>query len=466
MTSTDAIFGTYNATQPEIRRYAEHVAERHGLGMVFRFGRRVSAARYDADASVWTVRTTGGEEYRARYVFLATGCLSVPKLPEIPGLDDFAGDVLLTAQWPEGGTDLAGRRVGVIGTGSSGIQSIPLLAEVAEHLTVFQRSANYSVPVHNRDLSEEALAEQRRSYPERRALSWASGAGTPHTAHPREIWELDETEREAVFEDRWREGGVLFGKTFPNQTTDPAVNKLAREFAEAKIRSIVRDPRTAEDLIPVDHPIGTKRICTDGGYYETFNRDNVTLVNLRRDPITTVTPRGIRTEQAEYELDTLVLATGFDAMTGAVTRIDIQGPRGDRLADTWANGPVTYLGMGVPGFPNLFILTGPGSPSVLVNMVMAAEQQVDWLVDLVTHCIRDGRTSVEARPDAAQAWTEHVDATVGGTLFPQANSWYLGANVPGKPRVFMPYIGGFKDYLDRCDDIRDRGYAGFVLSTG
>jgi len=453
------------ATQPEIKAYLDHVADRYDVRRHFRFGERVVAASFDETTAHWTVSTDHGAPVVARHLVLATGSLSAPNRPDIPGIDSFAGQTLMTAAWPVEGVDLAGKRVGVIGTGSSGIQSIPILAEAASRLTVFQRSANYTVPASNRPFSDEDHAEIQRSYADRRAKSWASAAGSPHESDPRSMWDYDEEERTRAFETRWREGGVLFSKTFPQQLVDPAVNDVARRFAEDKIRAIVRDPRVASDLIPTDHPIGTKRICTDSGYYETFNRDHVELVNLRRNPITEITSWGVKTRDASYELDVLVLATGFDAMTGAITRIDLTGARGARIADAWSEGPVTYLGLMVPDFPNLFVLNGPGSPSVLANMVLTSEQQVNWVVDLLTHCEERAHTLVEPRRDVARAWTRHVDEAAHRTLFPQADSWYLGANIEGKPRVFMPYIGGFKTYLDLCEEARDSGYAGFILGS-
>ncbi|GAA1226351.1 NAD(P)/FAD-dependent oxidoreductase [Prauserella halophila] len=461
----DWVWSERYATQPEIRRYCEYVADRFGLRPHLRFGRRVDRAHFDDRDAVWTIGTEDGERYRARHVVLATGSLSAPNLPDLPGRDSFEGEVLMTAQWPAEGVDLTGNRVGVIGTGSSGIQAIPLIAEAAESLTVFQRSANYTVPVLNHEFTDDDWERLQAGYPDRRAASWRSGAGSPHTAYPKDFWEIDEQEREAAFAARWAEGGVLFGKTFDRQTVDPEINRAARDFAERKIREIVRDPQTAADLTPTDHPIGTKRICTDRGYYETFNADHVSLVNLRRDPIVEVTPWGVKTEEGIHELDVLVYATGFDAMTGALTRIDIVGPRGDRLADTWSGGPLTYLGVGIPGFPNLFALNGPGSPSVLINMVLAAEQQVDWVMELLDHCDAHGHTRVEARHDAAETWTTHVDELSRTTLFPEAPSWYMGANIEGKKRVFMPYIGGFKGYIDKCAECRDNDYAGFVLGS-
>ncbi|MGK5169408.1 flavin-containing monooxygenase [Geodermatophilus sp. CPCC 205761] len=378
------------ATQPEILRYAEHVADRYDLRRDYRFDRRVTAAAFDGTDANWTVTTETGECHRARWLVFATGSLSAPNRPDVPGLDDFGGLLLQTSRWPHTEVDLTGRRVGVIGTGSSGVQLIPLVAEVAARLTVFQRTANYTVPVLNRRFAPHEWNEIQRAYPERRRRSWASLAGTPHVAYHKQYAEIDEAERLAAFEARWREGGVLFGKTFDGQAVDPEINEAARRFAERKVREIVRDPQTAEDLLPSGHPVGAKRICTDSGYLETFNRGNVELVNLRRDPMVRITERGVETARASHDLDVLVLATGFDAMTGALTRIDVRGPRGDVLAHTWAHGPLTHLGLGVPGFPNLFVLTGPGSPAGLSNLPLAAEQQVNWLMELLAHCGQRG----------------------------------------------------------------------------
>ena len=453
------------AAQPEILAYLEHVAERYDLLRHYRFERTVTGARFEAADSSWRVTTDDGEVHRGRHLICATGCLSAVNRPDIPGFDDFAGEVLYTAAWPQDPPELTGKRIGVIGTGSSGIQSVPLLAEQAAELTVFQRTANYSVPMPNRPLTMEDQQRIRIEYPARRAKSAYAPAGTPHETYPRPALEIDEEERRRALEARWAEGGVLFGKTFPDQNTDIRANDIAREFAEAKIRAIVKDPQVAEDLIPDDHPIGTKRICTDIGYFETFNRDHVRLVNLRRTPIERITPTGVTTTAEHHELDVLVLATGFDAMTGALTRIDPVGPRGDRLSELWADGPVTFLGMMVAGLPNLYSLSGPGSPSVLANMVLHAEVQVDWVIDLVLACRDRGVDEVEPRVDAADKWTTHLIEVGDATLFPRADSWYTGANVPNKKRVFMPYIGGFGNYRRRCDRVRDQGYDGLVLTT-
>jgi len=452
------------AAQPEILAYLRHVADRFDLRRHYRFGVDVVGAAFDRGR--WHVRTAGGQTYAAPFLLSATGCLSVVNRPDIPGVDDFAGDVYFTAAWPREDPDLRGERVGVIGTGSSGIQAVPIIAGQAERLVVFQRSANYSIPMPNRPWSPEEQQRIREEYPERRRVSAYASAGTPHGTYHKNAVDTEPQERIDALWRRWREGGVLFAKTFPDQTANLAANDIAREFAEERIREIVRDPVVAADLIPVDHPIGAKRICTDAGYYATFNRDNVRLVNLRREPIDAVTAHGIRTSEATYPCDVLIFATGFDALTGALTRINPSGPGGVTLRDIWANGPVTFLGLMVPGLPNLFSISGPGSPSVLANMVLHAEIQVDWAMELVLTARRLGLSEVEPRRDAADAWTEHVAKAADQTLFPKAaSSWYLGANIEGKKRIFMPYAGGFGAYRRHCDAVAGENYAGLVLTT-
>jgi cation diffusion facilitator CzcD-associated flavoprotein CzcO len=331
---------------------------------------------------------------------------------------------------------------------------------------VFQRSANYTIPMPNRPWSVDEWRQIQEEYPERRRKSSYAAAGTPWDTEPRKAADIEPPERTQLLWQRWREGGVLFGKTFPDQSSDLAANDIAREFVEDRIREIVADPMVAADLIPVDHPIGAKRICTDGGYYATFNRDNVELVNLRREPIDAITANEIRTNAGTYPCDVLIFATGFDAMTGALTRIDPTGPGGERLSDIWADGPVTFLGLMVPGLPNLFTISGPGSPSVLANMVLHAEVQVDWVLELIVAARRLGVSEVEARQDAAGVWTDHVADVSEQTLFPKAaSSWYLGSNIAGKKRVFMPYIGGFGNYRRHCDEVARGNYAGLVLTT-
>ncbi|HET9891598.1 MAG TPA: NAD(P)/FAD-dependent oxidoreductase [Mycobacterium sp.] len=452
------------AAQPEILAYLRHVADRLDLRRHYQFGVDVTGATFAEGR--WQVDTAAGDRYAAQFLLCATGCLSAVNRPNIPGAENFSGEVYFTAAWPRQDPELRGKRVGLIGTGSSGIQVAPIIAANAESLVVFQRSANYTIPMPNRPWSVEEQRQIQEQYPERRRASAYAAAGTPHGTYHKNAVDTEPDERAEALWKRWREGGVLFAKTFPDQTSDLSANDIARTFAEQRIREIVDDPVVATDLIPVDHPIGTKRICTDDGYYATFNRDNVRLVNLRREPIEAITADGVRTSATTYPCDVLVFATGFDAMTGALTRIDPKGPGGQRLRDIWADGPVTFLGLMVPGLPNLFTISGPGSPSVLANMVLHAEVQVDWVVDLVLAARRLGVSEVEPRHDAALAWTEHVAQAAERTLFPRAaSSWYLGANIEGKKRVFMPYIGGFGTYRRHCDEVARTGYAGLVLTT-
>ena len=452
------------AAQPEILDYLRHVAERFDLRRHYLFGTDVVGVVFDRGR--WHVRTAGGREYAAPFLVCATGCLSAVNRPDICGVDDFAGEVYFTAAWPREDPDLRGKRVGVIGTGSSGIQAVPIVAGQAEQLVVFQRSANYSIPMPNRPWSPEEQQQIREDYPERRRKSAYAPAGTPHGSYHKNAVDTEPQERLDALWRRWREGGVLFAKTFPDQNATMAANDIAREFAEERIREIVRDPVVATDLIPVDHPIGAKRICTDAGYYATFNRDNVRLVNLRREPIEAITVHGVRTTEATYPCDVLIFATGFDALTGALTRIDPSGPGGVTLRDMWADGPVTFLGLMVPGLPNLFSISGPGSPSVLANMVLHAEVQVDWAMELILTARRLGLSEVEPRRDAADAWTDHLARAAEQTLFPKAaSSWYLGANIEGKKRIFMPYTGGFGTYRRHCDAVANDNYAGLVLTS-
>jgi len=452
------------AGQPEILAYLEHVAQRFDLERHFRFENMVTAAHFNDSTEAWTLHTDAGEQIRSRFVLFAGGCLSAPVRPDIPGIDSFAGQELFTALWPQEGVPLAGKRVGVIGTGSSGIQITPILARECESLTVFQRSPNYSVPAANRPWSEEEKRHIQAEYPARRATSRYAPSATPHGSTPAKAMEMSAADRERAMRERWEQGGVLFNKVFPDQNGDIAANDVVREFAEAQIRAKIDDPRTAADLIPTDHPIGAKRICTDAGYYETFNRPNVGLVNLRREPIEEITPTGVRTAERFIELDTLIYATGFDAMTGALARIELRGAGGAGLGDVWADGPVTYLGFGIPGLPNMFSINSVGTPSVMANMAVHSEQQIDWAIGLIEHCRAHGITRFEAREDAAAKWTEHLGEVAEQTLFVRANSWYLGANIAGKKRVFMPYMGGFGNYRRRCDEEAAQSYPGFALT--
>ncbi|NGX05705.1 NAD(P)-binding domain-containing protein [Mycobacteroides franklinii] len=451
------------ATQEEILRYINHVADRFDLRRDIRCSTRVTSAVLDEEQMLWTVRTDRDDEVTGRFCVMATGALSTANMPHIPGRDAFSGELYHTGHWPAAGVDFTGKRVGIIGTGSSGIQLVPVAAQTARELFVFQRTANYSVPAGNTVITPERRAEVKATYAERRRQSRNSGGGSPHQAHPKNTLEISAAERRAAFEKRWDLGGVLFGKTFPDQTTDMRANDEARAFFEEKVRGVIEDPAVADVLIPTDHPIGTKRICTDTNYFQTYNRGNVHAVDLRSAPIESIDERGIITTAQHYDLDMIVFATGFDAMTGALNRIDIRGRAGRPLKDAWQAGPRTYLGLGVNGFPNLFIVTGPGSPSVLANMVLGAEQHVDWIGDLLNHMAEHGFSTVEAEPQAVADWVAECNERAAATMFPQANSWYLGANIPGKPRVFMPFIGGFGVYGAICADVAASGYKGFTL---
>ncbi len=451
------------APQPEILSYINFVADRLDLRRDIQLCTRVTAATFDDGARRWTVTTEAGERFVAPFCVMATGCLSIPLIPTIPGLDDFGGAVYRTSDWPHEGVDLAGKRVGLIGTGSSGIQAAPRLAEQAERLVVFQRTPNYSIPAWNRPLEDEYIQDWKKNYRERRLAARRTRNNTLNNAGegPGRVASPEERERE--FERRWASGGIGFMYAYTDMTADPEVNRQASEFVRAKIGEIVRDPETARKLMPQDYGIGGKRICVDTDYFQTFNRDNVSLVDVRSETIERVTPTGIRTSAAEYPLDVIVLAIGFDAMTGALLRIDITGRGGEKLRERWAEGPKTYLGMAVAGFPNMFLITGPGSPSVFTNMVTSIEQHVDWIADCMGHVLAKGGTAIEAEEEAQEKWVAHVNELASKTIFPTANSWYMGANIPGKPRVFMPYLGGAATYSATCERVAQSGYEGFRI---
>jgi cation diffusion facilitator CzcD-associated flavoprotein CzcO len=456
------------ATQAEILRYLNWVADKLDLRRDITLNTRVASAQLDETTLRWTVTTDGGEALTARFCLMATGPLSAAMTPNFDGLDTFAGEIYHTAHWPDRDVDFSGKRVAVIGTGSSGIQTIPIIAEQAAHLYVFQRTPNYSIPAGNRPLSTEELDEIKAGYAERRRLSWRSGGGSPHITAPKPTMEFTPEERRAAFEKRWQLGGVLYSKTFPDQMTDMVANDEARKFYEEKIRAVIDDPAVADLLIPNDHPIGTKRICTDSNYFQTFNKPNVSLISVRATPIESVDAAGINTagfekRKTHYDLDAIVFATGFDAMTGALAKIDITGRAGARLSDNWAHGPRSYLGLGVDGFPNLFLISGPGAPAVLANMVLHAEAHVNWIADAIGYLEDHGYTAIEATPDAVDGWGVELARRAEASLFTKANSWYLGANVPGKPRVFMLFLGGFAAYNDICAEVADAGYKGFDL---
>ena len=450
------------AAQPEILRYIQHVAERHDLRRDVCFNTRVASAVFDEDGGFWLLSAEDGRQFAAPHCIMATGALSVPRLPDIPGIAGFKGPVHHTGQWPHAGVDFSGQRVGVIGTGSSGIQVIPQLAQQAAALTVFQRTANFSIPAWNRPLGDEEQQAFKAAYREHRAR--AREVGTLYEFSDKGAFDVSESEREREFERRWNKGGVNFVHAFNDLSTNKAANDTIAEFVRDRIRRIVKDPVVAESLCPKDHPLGTKRICVDTGYFETYNLPHVRLVDLKKTPIEGFTQHGVKVGGEEIALDSLVCATGYDALTGAVMTIDIRGRGGLQLRDKWAQGPRTLLGLMTAGFPNLFIITGAGSPSVLVNMIVGIEHHVQWIADCLKHLQERGLSIIEASVPAEDRWVEHVNAAANRTLLPLANSWFLGANIPGKPRVFMPYAAKIGVYRRECQEVADKGYEGFVLT--
>lgn len=451
------------ATQPEILRYAAHVAERFDLRRDISFECRVDAAAWDEDEAVWRITTEPGLTITSRFYIMATGCLSLPKTPEFEGYDRYRGEVYFTGRWPHENVDFGGKRVAVIGTGSSAIQSIPLIAEQAKTLTVFQRTPNFSIPAHNGPIPHSELAEvagRRAEY--REEARWSRG-GVPGETTEISGLSLTAEEQRTLLDQAW-DKGTLFSilGVFSDVLVNEGSNEVVADYLRGRIRDIVDDPVTAEMLCPTDHPFGTKRPCLDSGYYATFNRPTVRLVDIRADPIAELTESGIRTGTETFEFDAIVFATGFDAMTGALVGVDITGRDGLSLADKWADGPVTYLGLTVVGFPNFFAITGPGSPSVLSNMMVSIEQHVDWVCDGIADLLSDGLATIEPSPEAEAGWGRHVNDGADITLYPRANSWYMGANVPGKPRVFLPYVGGVDFYRRACDEVREREYLGFI----
>src|SRR4051794_1304089 len=461
------VWSTKYPEQPEILSYLEHVADRFDLRRDIQLSTRVTAAVFREDDDRWEVHTDDGRTVTARFFISAVGCLSAANVPEVPGLDTFEGAWHHTGAWPREGVDFAGKRVGLIGTGSTGIQATPVIAEQASKLFVFQRTPNYSVPARNCPLTPEQLAEIKANYAEIRRKCRESYAGFPYDITPKSATEVSPEERLETYERLWAEEGgfkFIYGSYF-DLLFNKESNETAAEFIRSKIRQIVKDPEVAEKLVPKDYPYGTKRPPIDTDYFETFNRPNVTLVDLRETPIVEIVPAGIRTTDVDYDLDVIVFATGFDAMTGSLLKIDIRGRDDLTLTEKWEGGPRTYLGLQVAGFPNMFTITGPGSPAVLANMPTAIEQHVDWIGDCIAYMRAHGLTRIEATDEAEDAWVDHVHDVASNTLYPQANSWYLGANIPGKKRVFMPYVGGFLPYTTRCAQVAERGYEGFALAA-
>ena len=450
------------APQDEILAYANHVSERFNLKPHFRFDTAITAASFDESRAVWLVSDEHGGVLETRFLIMATGCLSAANTPDFAGIAEFKGDTYHTGAWPPEGVDFAGKRVGIIGTGSSAIQSIPLIAQQAKTLTVFQRTPNYSIPAQNGPIDQDMVLRVKANYDDFRERNYQQPAafGADYPRHTDSVLDATPAEREARFEEYWQHGGFMFLAAFGDLSLSEEANFHAAEFVRNKIRASVDDPATAELLCP-DTVLGCKRLCADTGYFETYNRDSVSLIDVSTHPIERLTERGIVTNGVEYEFDAIVFATGFDAMTGALLKVDIVGRQGLSLRDKWSAGPRTYLGLMSAQFPNLFMMTGPGSPSVLANMITGVEQHAEYIAGLIGAADETGWRCVEAEVEAEDEWVNVVNLRAGETLFPRCNSWYLGANVPGKPRVFMPYVG-FPDYVERLDEIRDEGYSGFA----
>ena len=452
------------ATQPEILSYIEHVAQRFDLRRDIAFDTRVVSARFDEAAERWIIETNRGHRVSARFVIAASGCLSEPKAPDFPGLETFTGQWVQTSLWPSEPVELAGRRVAVIGTGSSGIQSIPMIAQEAEHVTVFQRTPNYTLPARNAPIDPDYEARVRADYVAHVGRNKLTKGGTQsRLATGLSVHEVPETERAKGFEHAWSFGGAGLQVLYRDLLAELPANKVAADFVAAKIGEIVEDPKTAALLTPNDYPFAAKRLCLDTDYFATFNRDNVELVDIREQPIERITVGGVLVAGREYPADLIVFATGFDAMTGSLMAMNIVGRDGLPLREHWREGPVTHLGLMMAGFPNLFTINGPGSPSVLVNMLVTIEHHVDWIADCIAHMLDNGIATIEPDRNAEAAWSDEVQAVGARTLYPLARSWYMGDNVPGKPRRFLIYAGGFDTYAARCAEVASAGYPGFLL---
>ena len=446
----------------EIRQYLNHVADRLELKKDIFFSSLVSKCTFQVDENLWHVQVKDGQVYKAKWLVTAVGCLSSANIPDISGLSSFSGDWYHTGRWPHEAVDFKDKKVGQIGTGSTGIQIAPIIADTAAHLTIFQRTANYSVPARNAAWDKSYSDWVREHYLDLKALVQSTPNGHPFRISSNLAMEVSDAERNEMFERAWEKGGLRFRSVFHDLLNSSQANNTAAEFIKSKIRKIVKNPETAHTLSDIDHPYAAKRPPIDTNYFETFNKQSVTLVDLKVDPISEIIPSGVLLKSgAEHKLDALVFATGFDAMTGPLLNLDITG-RTEPLTDYWRAGPLSYLGLAIPNFPNMFTITGPGSPSVLTNMPVSIEQHVDWITDCINFCMQNGVDTIEAEVGAAEGWVAHVREAADVTLLPEAkNSWYWGANIPGKPRVFMPYAGGLVRYREICESAARDGYTGF-----
>ena len=449
------------SAQPDILAYANHVADRFNLKKDIEFNIEVKASWFDENLKTWKITTNTGEEINAQYFIMATGCISTAQIPNIEGLSDYVGNTSHTGDWPHEEVDFSGQSIAVIGTGSSGIQSIPVLAKQAKKLTVFQRTPNYSIPSQNEPMTKKYERSWKDVYSERRKEMRYSAHGSLKDLNDVPALSVDEDQRQELYTKRWAIGGTGFLGSFNDLLTNGDANYTAAEYVRQQIKRVVKDKETAEILCPRSYPIGTKRICIDTGYFETYNRENVKLVDISKKPIQRLVADGIIVDDQLYPFDSIIFATGFDAMTGSILNVDIKGRGGLALKEKWNAGPKTYLGLMSASFPNLFMITGPGSPSVKSNMIMSIEQHVDLVIETLLSMRRKGLSVVEPELEAENKWVDHVQEVANKTLFPQANSWYMGANIPGKPRLFMPYIGGVGAYREICEEIVANNYRGF-----
>ena len=453
--------------QEEIQNYLNYCADKLSLKKDIYFSERICSCSWDEHKEIWILASESGKIYSSKFLITAVGCLSSTNKPKIPQLSAFEGEIYYTGEWPHKNIEFRNKSVAVIGTGSSGIQAIPVIAEEAKRLFVLQRTPNFSVPARNHKLEESFHSEFISKIEMWREKMFDSRHGHPWKAPARKLCETDERERSEILENNWEKGGLSFRESFDDIILDENSNEIISEFIRKKICEIVEDAETAKSLSPVDHPFGTKRPPIDTNYFETFNRNNVELINLKNSPIKSCDKNGIILEDGKkISVDILVFATGFDAMTGSLQKLGLIGKNGIRLEDFWRSGPQTYLGLAIPNFPNLLTITGPGSPSVLTNMPRSIEQHVDWITQLLRYLMSSNMTKVEAKVIDAKNWTEYVTEIANKTLMPKAgHSWYLGANIPGKPRVFMPYANGLNNYRDECEAVAAGGYTGFKISS-